>query len=81
MLVIEVEGIEVRFDLEQLFVRIDGIQNCLQLVLMEIGNYLLETRQCAKMMEIRKIERNSVLAIATLIIQEHKLKRYWLQLL
>jgi hypothetical protein len=42
---------------------------------MEIGNYLLETRQCAKMMEIRKIERNSVLAIASVIIQEHKLKR------
>jgi hypothetical protein len=78
MLVIEVEGIEVHFDLEQLVARIDGIENCLQLVLMEIGNYLLETRQCAKMMEIRKIEKNSVLAIATLIIQEHKLKRYWL---
>jgi hypothetical protein len=42
---------------------------------LEIGNYLLESRQCAKMMEIRKIEKNSVLAIATLIIQEHKLKR------
>ena len=75
MLVIEVEGIEVRFDLEQLIDRIDGIENCLQLVLMEIGNYLLETRQCAKMMEIRKIERNSVLAIASVIIQEHNLKR------
>ena len=60
MFVIEVEGIEVRFDLEQLIDRIDGIENCLQLVLMEIGNYLLETRQCAKMMEIRKIERNYV---------------------
>ena len=69
MLVIEVEGIEVCFDLEQLVDRIDGIQNCLQLVLMEIGNYLLETRQCAKMMEIRKIEKYSVLAIATLIFK------------
>ena len=41
MLVIKVEGIEVRFDLEQLIDRSHGIENCLQLVLMEIGNYLL----------------------------------------
>ena len=31
MLVIEVEGIEVCFNLEQLVDRIDGIENCLQL--------------------------------------------------
>lgn len=65
MLVIKVEGIEVRFDLEQLIDRSDGIENCLQLVLMEIGNYLLKTRQCAKM-ETRNIN---------IAAQEHKLKR------
>jgi hypothetical protein len=42
---------------------------------MEIGNYLLETRQCAKMMKIKKIEKNAVLAITSEIIEQHKLKR------
>jgi hypothetical protein len=49
----------VKFDVERLIERIDGIENCLRLVLMEIVNYLFETRQCAIMMEIQKIEKNA----------------------
>ncbi len=43
MLIIEFQGNQVQFDVEQLIERIDGIENCLQLVLMEIVNYLFKT--------------------------------------
>ena len=36
MLIIEVQGNQVQFDVEQIIERIDGIENCLQLVLMEM---------------------------------------------
>jgi hypothetical protein len=42
-MIIEVQGNQVQFDVEQLIERINGIENCLQLVLMEIVNYLFET--------------------------------------
>jgi hypothetical protein len=35
-MIIEVQGNQVQFDVEQLIERINGIENCLQLVLMEI---------------------------------------------
>ena len=57
MLIIEVQGDQVQFDVEQLINRIDGIKNCLPLVLIEIGNYLFETRQCTIMMEIHTRQR------------------------
>lgn len=75
MLIIEVQGNQVQFDVEQLIERIDGIENCLQLVLMEIGNYLFETRQCAMMMEIQKIEKNAILALAYEIIEQFKVRK------
>jgi hypothetical protein len=75
MLIIEVKGNQVQFDVEQLIERIDGIENCLQLVLMEIVNYLFETNQCTMMMEIQKIERNATLAVAYEIIEQFKLRK------
>jgi hypothetical protein len=45
MLIIEVQGNQVQFDVEKLIGRINGMENCLQLVLMEIRNYLFETNQ------------------------------------
>jgi hypothetical protein len=75
MLIIEVQGNQVQFDVEQLIGRIDGIENCLQLVLMEIGNYLFETKQCAIMMEILKIEKNATLAVAYEIIEQFNLRK------
>jgi virulence-associated protein VapD len=72
MLIIEVQGNQVQFDVEQLIERINGIENCLQLVLMEIGNYLFETRQGTIMMEIQKIEKNATLAVVYKIIEQFK---------
>lgn len=65
----------MKFDVEQLTEIIDGIENCLQLVLMEIGNYLFKTRQCAMMMEIQKIEKNATLAVAYEIIEQFKVRK------
>jgi hypothetical protein len=42
---------------------------------MEIGNYLFETRQCAIMMEIQKIEKNATLAVAYEIIEQIKSRK------
>ncbi len=75
MLIIEVQGNQVKFDVEKLIERIDGIENCLQLVLMEIRNYLFETNQCAIMMEIQKIEKNAILAVAYEIIEQFKVRK------
>ncbi len=75
MLIIEVQGNQVQFDVEQLIERINGIENCLPLVLMEIGNYLFETRQCAIMMEIQKIEKDATLAVAYEIIEQFKSRK------
>ncbi len=75
MLVIEVQGNQVQFEVGQLINRIDGIENCLPLVLMEIGNYLSETKQCTIMMEIHKIEKNATLAVAYEIIEECKTRK------
>lgn len=75
MLIIEVQGNQVQFDVGQLIERIDGTENCLQLVLMEIGNYLFETRQCAIMMEIQKIEKNASFALAYEIIMQFKSRK------
>jgi hypothetical protein len=75
MLIIEVQGNQVQFDVEQLIERIDGIENCLQLVLMEIGNYLFETRQCAMMMEIQKLEKNATARVAYEIIEQFKVRK------
>jgi hypothetical protein len=75
MLIIEVQGNQVQFDVEKLIERIDGIENCLQLVLMEIRNYLFETNQCAIMMEIQKIEKNAILAVAYEIIEQFKSRK------
>jgi hypothetical protein len=72
MMIIEVQGNQVQFDVEQLIERINGIENCLQLVLMEIVNYLFETKQCAIMMEIQKIEKGAILAVAYEIIEQIK---------
>jgi hypothetical protein len=69
VLIIELQGNQVQFDVEQLIERIDGIEN---LVLMEIGNYLFETRQCTIMIEIQKIEKNATLAVAYEIIEQFK---------
>jgi hypothetical protein len=74
-LIIDVQGNQVQFDVEQLIERINGIENCLQLVLMEIVNYLFETKQCAIMMEIQKIEKNASLALAYEIIEQFKLRK------
>jgi aerobic-type carbon monoxide dehydrogenase small subunit (CoxS/CutS family) len=70
MLTIEVQGNQVQFDVEKLIERIDGIENCSQLLLMEIGNYLFETNQCAIMMDIQKIEKDAILAVAYEIIDQ-----------
>jgi virulence-associated protein VapD len=59
----------VQFDVEQLIERINGME---KLVLMEIGNYLFETRQGTIMMEIQKIEKNATLAVAYEIIEQIK---------
>ena len=75
MLIIEVQGHQVQFDVEQLIQRIEGIGNCLPRVLMEIGNYLFETKQCAIMMEIHKIEKNATLAVAYEIIEQFKVRK------
>ena len=75
MLIIEVQGNQVQFDVEHLIERIDGIENCSQLVLMEIGNYLFETRQGTIMMEIQKIEKNAILAVAYEIIEQFNLRK------
>ena len=72
MFIIEVQGNQVQFDVEQLIERINGIENCLQLVLMEIVNYLFEMKQCAIMMEIQKIEKDAILAVAHEIIEQFK---------
>jgi virulence-associated protein VapD len=69
MLIIEVLGNQVQFDVEQLIERINGME---KLVLMEIGNYLFETRQGTIMMEIQKIEKNATLAVAYEIIEQIK---------
>ncbi len=74
-MIIDVQGNQVQFDVEQLIERINGIENCLQLVLMEIVNYLFETKQCAIMMEIQKIEKNASLALAYEIIEQFKLRK------
>jgi aerobic-type carbon monoxide dehydrogenase small subunit (CoxS/CutS family) len=75
MLIIEVQGNQVQVDVEQLIERIDGIENCLQLVLMEIVNYLFEAKQCAIMMEIQKIEKDAILAVAYEIIEQLKSRK------
>jgi hypothetical protein len=75
MLIIEVQGNQGQVDVEQLIERIDGIENCLQLVLMEIVNYLFETKQCAIMMEIQKIEKDAILAVAYEIIEQLKSRK------
>jgi virulence-associated protein VapD len=75
MLIIEVQGNQVQFDVEQLIERINGIENCLQLILMEIGNYLFETRQGTIMIEIQKIEKNATLAVAYEIIEQFKSRK------
>ena len=41
MLIFEVQGNQLQFDVEKMIERINGMENCLHLVLMEIGNYLL----------------------------------------
>jgi hypothetical protein len=74
-MIIEVQGNQVQFDVEQLIERINGIENCLQLVLMEIVNYLFETKQCAIMMEIEKIEKDAILAVAYEIIEQFKSRK------
>ena len=75
MMIIEVQGNQVHFDVEQLIERINNIENCLQLVLMEIVNYLFETKQCAIMMEIEKIEKDATLAVAYEIIEQFKSRK------
>jgi hypothetical protein len=75
MLIIEVQGNQVQFDVEQLIERINGIENCLQLVLMEIVNYLFEMKQCTMMMEIQKIEKDAILAVAHEIIEQFKSRK------
>ena len=74
-MIIEVQGNQVQFDVEQLIERINGIENCLQLVLMEIGNYLFETRQYDIVMELQKIEKNATLAVAYEIIEQFKSRK------
>jgi hypothetical protein len=74
-MIIEVQGNQVHFDVEQLIERINNIENCLQLVLMEIVNYLFETKQCAIMMEIEKIEKDATLAVAYEIIEQFKSRK------
>jgi hypothetical protein len=75
MLIIEVQGNQVQFDVEQLIERINGIENCLQLVLMEIVNYLFEMKQCTIKMEIQKIEKDAILAVAHEIIEQFKSRK------
>lgn len=75
MLIIEVQGNQVQFDVELLIERINGIENCLPLVLMEIGNYLFETRQCVLIMEIQMIEKDATLAVAYEIIEQFKSRK------
>jgi hypothetical protein len=74
-MIIEAQGNQVQFDVEQLIERFNEIENCLQLVLIEIGNYLFETRQCAIMMEIQKIEKNATLAVAYEFFQQFKSRK------
>jgi hypothetical protein len=66
---------QVQFDVEQLIERINGIENCLQLVLIEIVNYLFEMKQCTMMMEIHKIEMDAILAVAHVIIEQFKSRK------
>jgi hypothetical protein len=39
---------------------------------MEIVNYLFEMKQCSMMMEIQKIEKDAILAVAHEIIEQFK---------
>jgi hypothetical protein len=76
MLIIDTQGNQVQFDVEKLIERIDGIENCLQLVLMEIVNYLFKTNQCAIMMEIQKIEKDATLAVALKSLSNSSQERF-----
>jgi hypothetical protein len=75
MLIIEAQGNQLQFDVEKMNERINGMENCSQLVLMEIGNYLFETSQCALMMEIQRIEKDAILTVAYEIIEQIKSRK------